>query len=91
MAMSNGSINRGAAEAKEFVGRAADAAQDGFNRATDYVADQMRNASSHSGEMSSWAADQLDMLRTKVQEEPIKALAITAGIGAVLGMIFLRR
>lgn len=78
-------------DAKTFVDRASDAVSSGFSDAADFVVDQVHGATDRGGEAASWAGEQLDMLRAKVQDEPIKALAITAGIGAVLGLLFLRR
>jgi ElaB/YqjD/DUF883 family membrane-anchored ribosome-binding protein len=78
-------------EAKSFVNRAADAATDAFDDAADFVTDKVRRATNASSDAGTWLGDQIDMLRDRVQEEPIKALAITAGIGALLGAVFLRR
>lgn len=38
----------------------------------------------------SWFEEQIMVARDRTREEPFKALAIAAGIGAVLGAIFLR-
>lgn len=78
-------------DAKSFVGRASDAMSSGFNDAADYVVSGVKTMTDRSDDAASWAGDQLEMIRTRVEEEPIKALAIAAGIGAVLGLLFLRR
>ncbi|MEW6255347.1 MAG: hypothetical protein AB1592_05270 [Pseudomonadota bacterium] len=43
------------------------------------------------GEVSEWAEGQYATIRDYIQEKPITACAIAAGIGAVLGQILLRR
>lgn len=43
------------------------------------------------GEVSEWAEGQYATLRDYIQEKPLTACAIAAGIGAVLGQILLRR
>ncbi|WP_127090788.1 DUF883 family protein [Aquabacter cavernae] len=43
------------------------------------------------GEVSEWAEGQYATLRDYIQEKPITACAISAGVGAVLGLILLRR
>ena len=78
-------------EAKSFVDRASDAVSSGFNTVADTVTDGVESATHAGSDLQSWAGEQLSMLRDRVQEEPIKALAITAGIGAILGALFLRR
>ncbi len=38
-----------------------------------------------------WATDNAEALRDAVREQPLYSVAIAAGIGAVLGALFLRR
>ncbi len=48
-------------------------------------------AESAAGEMGDWAEDQVVSLRESIREQPIKACAIAAGVGVILGQILLRR
>jgi ElaB/YqjD/DUF883 family membrane-anchored ribosome-binding protein len=83
--------NETADDAKSFVDRASDAVSSGFNTVADTVTDGVANATHAGSDLQGWAGEKLSQLRDRVQEEPIKALAITAGIGAILGALFLRR
>jgi len=38
-----------------------------------------------------WTTENLDSLRENVREQPMTAVAISVGVGALLGAIFLRR
>ncbi len=38
-----------------------------------------------------WATENLDSLRENVREQPLAALAVSMGVGALLGVLFLRR
>lgn len=48
-------------------------------------------AGSAAAEVSDWAEGQYLTLRESIREQPITALAIAAGVGAILGQILLRR
>jgi ElaB/YqjD/DUF883 family membrane-anchored ribosome-binding protein len=41
-------------------------------------------------EVETWANDNLDTARDQIREQPISALLLSLGIGAILGAIFLR-
>ncbi|HXM00591.1 MAG TPA: hypothetical protein VN932_11720 [Rhizomicrobium sp.] len=43
------------------------------------------------GEAEDWAVDNMDSLRDTVREQPLTACLVAAGIGAVFGVLFLRR
>ncbi|GGF64955.1 hypothetical protein GCM10007301_25920 [Azorhizobium oxalatiphilum] len=43
------------------------------------------------GEAQVWAEEQADTLRASIQEKPFTAIAIAAGVGALLGHLLLRR
>ncbi|MBA4791558.1 MAG: hypothetical protein AB1698_18055 [Pseudomonadota bacterium] len=43
------------------------------------------------GDVSEWAEGQYATLRDYIQEKPLTACAIAAGVGALLGQILLRR
>jgi ElaB/YqjD/DUF883 family membrane-anchored ribosome-binding protein len=83
--------NATADEAKSFVDRASDAVASGFTTVADTVTDGVASATHAGSDLQGWAGEKLSQLRDRVQEEPIKALAITAGIGAILGALLLRR
>jgi ElaB/YqjD/DUF883 family membrane-anchored ribosome-binding protein len=42
-------------------------------------------------QVQNWADSQIDQARDRIRAEPIKMMAIAAGVGAVLGLLFLRR
>lgn len=48
-------------------------------------------AETAAGEMSEWAEEQVLTLRETIRDQPIKACAIAAGVGVILGQILLRR
>ncbi|QTL03790.1 hypothetical protein J5J86_24250 [Aquabacter sp. L1I39] len=43
------------------------------------------------GEVTDWAEDQYMTLRHSIQAQPVTSIAIAAGVGFVLGQMFLRR
>ncbi len=49
------------------------------------------DAESAAVEVGDWAEDQVVSLRESIREQPIKACAIAAGVGVILGQILLRR
>ena len=52
------------------------------------VGEEMRRMASTAGSV---ARDQLDPLEQYVRTKPIQSLLMAAGVGALLGLIFLRR
>ena len=95
LARVNGAIERtaedAADEAKSFVGRATDAVSDGFDTAADYVTHGVKNLTDGASDVTEWTGDRLAALRDRVQEKPVQTLAIAAGVGALIGYLFLRR
>ncbi|MEP9354076.1 hypothetical protein ABLE93_10830 [Xanthobacter sp. KR7-65] len=49
------------------------------------------DAESAASDMTEWAEGQVVTLRESIREQPIKACAIAAGVGVILGQILLRR
>lgn len=91
LARVNGTTEEVAEEAKSFVDRAADAVSDGFDGVADFVTDGVKSLTNGAGDAASWSSDKLAALRDRVQDKPLQTLAITAGIGALVGYLFLRR
>ncbi|WP_029003987.1 glycine zipper domain-containing protein [Azorhizobium doebereinerae] len=48
-------------------------------------------AEAAAGEMTDWAEGQAETLRTCIQSQPFTAIAVAAGVGALLGHLMLRR
>jgi ElaB/YqjD/DUF883 family membrane-anchored ribosome-binding protein len=87
-----GDVRKLAAGAKsEASDRIAEALQAAEARVTAAIATAQGAAGEAYEQAEEWATDNIDSLRESVREEPIKALAIAAGIGAVFGLLFLRR
>lgn len=91
LARVNGATEEVAEDAKSFVDRAADAVSDGFDGVADFVTDGVKSLTNGAGDAASWSSDKLAALRDRVQDKPLQTLAITAGIGALVGYLFLRR
>ena len=91
LARVNGAAESAADDAKSFVGRAADAVSDGFDSVADFVTDGVKTLTGGAGDAAGWSSDKLAALRDRVQEKPLQTLAITAGIGALVGYLLLRR
>ncbi|BCW91097.1 hypothetical protein sos41_42760 [Alphaproteobacteria bacterium SO-S41] len=91
LARVNGVTEDVADDAKSLVGRAADAASDGFDSAADFVTNGVKNLTDGASDVTEWTGDRLSALRDRVQEKPVQTLAIAAGIGALVGYLFLRR
>jgi ElaB/YqjD/DUF883 family membrane-anchored ribosome-binding protein len=49
------------------------------------------DAENAAGEMTDWAEDQAETLRSSIQAQPFTAVAIAAGVGALLGQLLMRR
>jgi len=52
------------------------------------VGEAFRDMASTAGSV---ATDQLDPLESYIQEKPLRSVLIAAGVGALLGVLFLRR
>lgn len=59
--------------------------------ARDSVKGATTEAEAAMGEVSDWAEDQYLTLRHSIQAQPVTSIAIAAGMGFVLGQLFLRR
>jgi len=67
------------------VGRdLADSGADGIKSVAHSVAGAVPN-------VSGWVDEQLDNARDRIRAEPVKMVAIAAGVGALIGAILLRR
>ena len=67
------------------VGDAATARLNEMLRNTEDMADQITS------QVEDWTNDNAEQLRAQVREQPLVACAIAMGIGALLGVILLRR
>ncbi|HTQ13795.1 MAG TPA: hypothetical protein VMH86_07960 [Rhizomicrobium sp.] len=76
---------------KEAGDRLSEALKTAEGRANAAYAQARRTASEAVDQAEVWATDNLAALREAVREEPVKAVAIAAGIGALFGVLFLRR
>lgn len=76
---------------KSFTASAGETAVEGVGHLVDQGADGVKAVAGKVPEVSHWADSQLDSARDRVRAEPIKMMAIAAGVGAVLGALFLRR
>lgn len=76
---------------KSFTASASESAAEGVNSLVDHGADGVKAVAGKVPQVSHWADEQIDLARDRVRAEPIKMMAIAAGVGAVLGAIFLRR
>lgn len=76
---------------KNFTASTSESAADSVNRLVDQGADKVKVLADAVPDVSVWADDQLDAYRDRVRAEPLKMMAIAAGVGALFGMFFLRR
>jgi ElaB/YqjD/DUF883 family membrane-anchored ribosome-binding protein len=75
---------------KDFAASAGETAADTVGSAADFSADSIKSVARTVPQAQEWVGDGLDRARDAIREKPIKTMAIAAGIGAVLGLIFLR-
>lgn len=59
--------------------------------ARDGVKGAANDAEAAAGEVKEWADVQAETLRGSIQAQPLMAVAVAAGVGALLGHILLRR
>ena len=76
---------------KTFASSSAETAADGVSSLADQGADGVKAVAHKVPQVQNWADSQIDQARDRIRAEPIKMMAIAAGVGAVLGLIFLRR
>lgn len=85
------SAERVGEKVKTYAHDAADAAASGVDTIVDKSVAISKKAVDAVPNMESWLETKLDATRETVRAEPFKAIAISAGIGAVLGFLLLRR
>ena len=85
------SVDRVRDNVKNFTSSATESAAEGVNHLVDQGADGMKAVAGRVPDVTHWADEQLELTRDRVRAEPIKMMAIAAGVGALLGAIFLRR
>lgn len=76
---------------KNFTASASESAAEGVNSLVDQGADGVKAVAGKVPQVSHWADEQIETARDRVRAEPIKMMAMAAGVGALLGAIFLRR
>jgi ElaB/YqjD/DUF883 family membrane-anchored ribosome-binding protein len=76
---------------KEAGDRLTEALKQAEVRATAAMATARDKAEEAIDQAEEWATDNMATLRDAVRDEPIKAVAIAAGIGALFGLLFFRR
>ena len=84
------SVDRMRENVKDFASTASETAADGIARLVDQGADGVKAMAQSVPDASHWADDQLASARDRVRAEPIKMMAIAAGVGALVGALFLR-
>ena len=85
--------------AKDFVGDAGNAANDGAQAAIEAARNMAERAyrladeavAGITDDVEEWTSDHLDAARETVREKPLAAMAVAMGVGALFGAIFLRR
>ncbi|HMI96226.1 MAG TPA: hypothetical protein VK479_06905 [Micropepsaceae bacterium] len=85
--------------ARSFVGDVGSVANDGASAAIEAarnlaerayrLADEAR--ASVTDDVEEWASDNLDAARETVREQPLAAIAVALGVGALFGAVLLRR
>jgi ElaB/YqjD/DUF883 family membrane-anchored ribosome-binding protein len=88
-------IDRVRDNVKAFASTAGETVSDGVADLADGGADGIKSvAHSVAGavpNVSGWLDEQVDMVRERIRAEPVKMAAIAAGVGALIGAMFLRR
>ncbi len=85
------SVDRIRDNVKTFAHSAGESAADGVSHLADRSADGVKAIAGQAPKVSSWVDEQFDAARERVRAEPVKMMAIAAGVGALIGAIFLRR
>ena len=83
-------IDRVRDNVKDFASSAGETAAETLGSAADFSADRLKSAARAVPQAQEWVGDGLDRARETIREKPIKTMAIAAGVGAVLGLIFFR-
>jgi ElaB/YqjD/DUF883 family membrane-anchored ribosome-binding protein len=88
IAVLRGDIERLQKNMKSLAADAGDAANSGVHdaiRATEDAAQQVLE------DAEEWANENMDSVRERIRDEPLKYCLISFGVGAILGALFLRR
>lgn len=85
------SVDRIRDNVKSFAHSVSDSAADGVDTLADQGADGIKSVAGRVPDVTNWLDAQFDMARDRVRAEPIKMMAIAAGVGALVGALFLRR
>lgn len=85
------SVDRIRDNVKSFAHSVSDSAADGVDSLADQGADGIKSVAGRVPDVTSWIDEKIDMARERVREEPVKMMAIAAGVGALIGAVFLRR
>lgn len=84
------SVDRVRDNVKDFATSASESAADGVSSLVDQGADRIKSMAENIPNATHWADDQLGAARDRVRAEPLKMMAIAAGVGALFGALFLR-
>ncbi|MFT3809694.1 MAG: DUF883 C-terminal domain-containing protein [Micropepsaceae bacterium] len=85
------SVDRIRDNVKSFAHSVSDSAADGVDTLADQGADGIKGLAGRVPDVSGWLDEKIDMARERVRDEPIKMMAIAAGVGALIGAVLLRR
>ena len=72
-------------------GLAGDIGEVATERMNSALADAMKSVHELTGRVEGWGNDNLSSLRDSVRNQPLAALAISMGAGALIGALLLRR
>ncbi|BCW90808.1 hypothetical protein sos41_39830 [Alphaproteobacteria bacterium SO-S41] len=84
-------IDRVRDNVKGFAASAGETAAGGVGSVVDYGADGLKSVAHKVPQVEDWADSQIEQARDAVREQPLKMMAIAAGVGALFGLFFLRR
>ena len=84
-------IDRVRDNVKEFTSSASESVAGGLGSVVDHGADGLKSVAHKVPEVEAWASNQIEQARDAVREQPLKMMAIAAGVGALFGLFFLRR
>lgn len=59
--------------------------------AQERLRDALRATETLAAQMDEWTDQHIDTLKESIREQPLAACAIALGVGALLGVVFLRR
>lgn len=85
------SVDRIRDNVKSFASSVGETAVDGVSNLADQGADGVKAVAGQVPKVSHWIDEKFDAARERVRAEPMKMMAMAAGVGALIGMVFLRR